>query len=269
MGLMTKLRVVFVLGAAVSWLAASAALAEEAGPRRQFDDFLLLPVRVHLLSSPDEAAVATTLTEQDIDRILAKINGIWSQAGVHFWLESLVREEAVAAKGFAEAEKLRPGTRLLALRPDPTKTDRALHLYYIKAMNSNGIYLGPAMFVKDTAELRSVPGGIDEPLPRVSSHEIGHALGLPHRQDTTNLMASGTTGTSLNSAEVDIARAKAKALTSVRTAASVLQEADEAWTAADMARARELYRRVANVSAADGPAAKEIGERIKQRIACQ
>lgn len=43
---------------------------------------------------------------------------------------------------------------------------------------------------------------LDEPLPRVTSHEIGHAFTLPHRQDTINLMASGTTGWSVNDAEV-------------------------------------------------------------------
>ncbi|MEI7821499.1 MAG: matrixin family metalloprotease, partial [Verrucomicrobiota bacterium] len=46
----------------------------------------------------------------------------------------------------------------------------------------------------------------DEPLPRVTSHEIGHALSLSHRQDRTNLMASGTTGFSLNDTEVKAAR---------------------------------------------------------------
>jgi hypothetical protein len=64
-----------------------------------------------------------------------------------------------------------------------------------------------AIFVKDTAALRPVKGGVDEPLPRVSSHEIGHAFGLPHRQDTINLMASGTTGWSVNDAEIEAVRA--------------------------------------------------------------
>jgi hypothetical protein len=72
----------------------------------------------------------------------------------------------------------------------------------------NGIYMGAdAIVVKDTAALRTVKGGVDEPIPRVTSHEIGHAFGLGHRQDTINLMASGTTGWSLNDAEIAGARA--------------------------------------------------------------
>src|SRR4029079_3336838 len=65
------------------------------------------------------------------------------------------------------------------------------------------------LFVKETARLNRVAGGIDEDLPRVSAHEMGHALGLDHRQDTFKLMASGTPGTILNAAEIATARATA------------------------------------------------------------
>ena len=46
----------------------------------QFNDYLLAPVRIHLLSAKDSPAIQTTLTESDITRILAKINGVWAQA---------------------------------------------------------------------------------------------------------------------------------------------------------------------------------------------
>lgn len=65
-------------------------------PRNQlpFEDYLLAPVRVHLLSAKESPAIQTTLAPDDIPRILKKVNGVWAQAGLHFYLESRVREEA-------------------------------------------------------------------------------------------------------------------------------------------------------------------------------
>ena len=77
---------------------------------------------------------------------------------------------------------------------------------YVKEVKPNGFFHAGLIVVKDTASLRPVEGGIDEPLPRVTSHEIGHALSLLHRQDRTNLRASGTTGFLLTDAEVKAAR---------------------------------------------------------------
>src|SRR5438034_8583953 len=166
-----------------------------------FNDYLLAPVRIHLLSAKDSPAIQTTLTEKDITRILGKMNGVWAKAGLHFYLESLVREEANVPEVSPQPGEPSGRRWLLGLRPSPSKATNTFHIYYLKQMSVNGIYFPEGIFVKDTASLGKVEGGIDEPLPRVSSHELGHAFGLPHRQDTTNLMASGTTGTGLNDEE--------------------------------------------------------------------
>ena len=55
-----------------------------------FDEYLLAPLRIHLLSATNVPAIQTTLTESDIARILKKINGIWSQAG-HLLLARIAR----------------------------------------------------------------------------------------------------------------------------------------------------------------------------------
>ncbi|MEO7318366.1 MAG: S9 family peptidase [Chthoniobacteraceae bacterium] len=167
-----------------------------------FDEWLIVPLRIHLLASQDTPALHTTLTEQDLARILPKMNRVWAQAGIKFQLESIVRESALPREN-ADAE-------IAARVPRESRCSTAFNVYYVKQLDVNGFYTPRGIFVKDTAALRPVEGGIDEPIPRVTSHELGHALSLPHRQDTTNLMASGTTGTLLNDAEIQQARTAAR-----------------------------------------------------------
>ena len=134
------------------------------------------------------------------------MNRVWGQAGIQFRVESVVHEAALPL-GNADVEKR---DELPARMPRESQSGTTFDIYYVKQLDVNGFYTPRGIFVKDTAALRPVEGGIDEPIPRVTSHELGHALSLPHRQDTTNLMASGTTGTLLNDAEIQQARVAAK-----------------------------------------------------------
>lgn len=169
---------------------------------------IVVPVRVHLVQSKATPAMHTTLVEADVRRIFGKVNMVWSQAGIHFEIESIVHTEAAALS--PEAEKKDEFVRVNSMIPKASLCATALNVFYVKEVRPNGFFHSGLIVVKDTASLKTVEGGIDEPLPRVTSHEIGHALTLSHRQDRTNLMASGTTGFSLNDAEIQAARAKAK-----------------------------------------------------------
>lgn len=184
-----------------------------------YDDFRIVPVRVHLLRSPKEDVLNTRLKDVDVRRIFAKANRIWNRAGIALDVESVVDEEAVA-DGFDAA---RGPEAWKAARPEASRAPGLLHVYYVHQLPTNGIYMGAdAILVKDAAALRRAKGGVDEPLPRVTSHEIGHALGLPHRQATINLMASGTTGWSLDDGEIGRARAWACMQDWIRTPADAL-----------------------------------------------
>src|SRR5205085_11620810 len=121
--------------------------------------------------------------------------------------DKAVDEEAVKKAFLAE----RNSRLFAAFIPGSTRKFDGFRVYYIEEFDVNGIYYGRReAMVKATARLNKVPGGIDEPLPRVTSHELGHGLDLPHRQNRTNLMQSGTTGTTLNTDEVKTARARAE-----------------------------------------------------------
>ena len=227
-----------------------------------FTEYRVVPVRVHLLRDTVTPAAATSLTTDDITRIFKKANSIWHTAGVELRVESVVTEKP-AGVGEYEHQAVLPIGALLALRPAETRPQGMFHVYYIGAMSPNGIFMRrDGIFVKESAALRKVPGGIDEPLPRVSAHELGHGMGLPHRQDTTNLMASGTTGTSLNAAEIEIVRQTLGRLTWVETPEACHKAADALFAAGKKAEALSRYRALLDLPV-DRKLAAEIALKVR------
>jgi predicted Zn-dependent protease len=216
--------------------------AQESTNGFAFGDFLLAPLRVHLLTATNEPAIHTTLTVKDTDRILGKVNRIWAQAGITFYLESLRVEAAVNTSNYVENAREDERATLLALRPKDSLATNCFHVFYLKQIRPNGIYFNAqGIFVKETANLRKVEGGLDEPIPRVTAHELGHALTLPHRQYITNLMSSGNNGTWLNEAEIKQTREAAGIFPWVQSAPEVLRKADALKSARKSAEARELF----------------------------
>ncbi len=231
-------------------------------PTFSFEEFYLAPLRVHLLQSKDVADIHCQLTEKDVQRILGKVNKIWTQAGIQFYLESLVIEDAVHQEEYKALNGAVPLEFHQRLRPEASKAEGMFHVYYVHSLSVNGVYLqADAIFVKDSARLREVEGGMDEPLPRVTAHELGHALSLPHRQDRVNLMASGTTGFSLNDVEIERARAKAKSLNWIRSVADVAQTANENFQMKNVQTAKKLYERLIAI-----PGESAVKELAKTRL---
>jgi len=168
----------------------------------------IIPVRIHLVHSDQDAAFTTTLTEVDIQRIMGKVNTIWAQANIRFAIESIGKTTAL--KPPSDSHSAMFGS-VVAAMPKDRLLEKGINIFYVKELTPNGFYSNGLIFVKDTARLTEVPGGLDEPIPRVTAHEIGHALSLQHRQEETNLMASGKSGFSLNEAEITATRVAAVA----------------------------------------------------------
>ena len=225
-----------------------------------YGEFVVVPLRVHVLTSKDLPEVDCHLTDADITRILGKVNGVWHKAGVHWGLESVVREPAEREEKFRLARDLGGDGNLSLFRllaPDESREFDGLHVYYIHKFAVNGVWLGGrSAFVQETAKLRPVDGGIDEPIPRVTAHELGHALGLPHRQDRTNLLASGTTGTLLNAQEVKVVREKAVKVPGAKTVADLKTAAEKA----EGETVRRLWTWLAEVP---GDGAEEAKKRLE------
>lgn len=208
------------------------------------DQFLILPLHVHILTATDHADIDCKLADSDIERIIGKANRVWAMAGIAFRIESLDHEPAENLDEFDAHKKVLESGGLglyRTLAPKESRAQPGLHVYYVHQLPVNGVYLGSNMcFVQETASLRKVEGGIDEPIPRVTSHEIGHALSLPHRQNTTNLMASGTTGTILNESEMQRSRAIAKKMPGVMTVAECEAAMNDAEKKGETQRAGRL-----------------------------
>jgi len=222
--------------------------AEIRAPQPEFKEYLVAPVRVHLLVTKGELNLTTTLGEKDITRIFGKVNRIWGHAGIHLPVEQLIKETAENPNAYRQNYKSRNLSWLLALRPKASRTESCFHIYYLKRFGVNGVYIGrDGMFVKDTARLRGVEGGVGEPIPRVTAHELGHAFTLKHRQSVTNLMASGTSGWTLNEAEIKKVRTAAGKMKWIRTAEEILKEADVLHKQGKKKEATALYRRIAGI----------------------
>ena len=105
-----------------------------------------------------------------------------------------------------------------------------------------------------TKRLGPIEGSIDEPIPRVTAHELGGVLGLKHRQDRAILLASDTTGTWLNAREAAHARERPWKLEGSASVAQLPESAKQATAKGDATRACRLWSWRAEIP---GPGAAE------------
>lgn len=180
-------------------LAAGLIAACDDGPTAPPDDqAFILDVRVHLLESAESPALTTTLTETEVETVFEGVNEVWSQAGIEWRIESVVREEAENGEAF---ERMLRGEAPFGFQgvadviPRANLAPGTWHVFLIRSLGGGlaGVYLPslPAVLQPELDPLgnRGLSGG----LVRILAHELGHALSLPHVPcvATGNLMVPG------------------------------------------------------------------------------
>lgn len=143
-----------------------------------FDQVYHIPLYVHLANSGRPV--------QEFAKVFAEINRIWlSQAGITFDIEVAWQEE---------------------------ESDDGVDMYFSPTIGGlNGYYDGELIQMSDHPRLHPAAHPSVSAAGRTAAHELGHALGLPHRQESDdNLMRSKSYGWQLNAEEIRIARDSAR-----------------------------------------------------------
>jgi hypothetical protein len=219
------------------------------------DQFVIVPLRVHILTSTELDLADCKLRDADITRIVRKLNSIWNQAGIHFGLESIVREQPAQTDRFRLIFELKKNEFELSdfaiLLPKPSRVFEGLQVFFFHELPFNGAYLGDdCAIVQERAALNEVKGGIDEPIPRVLGFAFGRALGLqPRREPRTSLLAPGTNGISLDTSEAEQARKVARTIKGTMTIVETRKAAADAQKAGQAQRARKLESWLGEISA--------------------
>ncbi len=65
-----------------------------------YDQFIVVPLRVHVLTSKELDLTDGRIADDEVEKAVLKINAIWSKAGIYFGLESIVREPAAQIDRF-------------------------------------------------------------------------------------------------------------------------------------------------------------------------
>ena len=166
-----------------------------------------IDISMYLLVNSADSTISTRRTEDELREILSGMNEIWSQADIHLDLRNVstvevprdVLGQAVRGDLRVFFQALGDGVQI----PQPS----TINAFYIRNVGGpNGInpFSSRAFFV------------IDEPSVhdrRVSSHEVGHILGLhPGLEDSGALMFSGTNGMKISAEEATVARYVAKGI---------------------------------------------------------
>jgi len=181
---------------------------------------------VHEAGAADGVGLSSRRTESELRAIATKADSIWAQADITF---DPIVVHTVDLPGDVVADLMAGDSRSFINESTPAfavPDPGAINGFYIPfAGGANGFTPrgSRVFFVADDSSVH------DE---RVTSHEIGHILGLSHNEDEPGrLMFGGTNGMVLSPTEIAMARATASGLPGATAVAGTDETADPAETA--------------------------------------
>jgi hypothetical protein len=147
------------------------------------------------------AALSSARTDEELHQILAGMNDIWSQANIQFEARYvgplIVPDDVLISIAHQDFDPFFEQVGETFEVPEPALIN-GFYANNIGGPNGINPYGSRVYFVTDQ------PSVFDH---RVSSHEVGHILGLPHVvTDRDHLLSPGTNGMLLEVQEIETAR---------------------------------------------------------------
>jgi len=190
-------------------LIATACSAAVVDPPDEADlDLITLPVSLYIVTNETAGGASSARSIDELQAVGTRVAEIWAQADIVMDI-TVVGTIAVPDDVIRDIDD-RDGRAFLSAaqqgRFDVPNTGLIAGFYVPSAGGANGFAppLTRVFFVTDEPTVH------DE---RVSSHEIGHLLGLHHvTDDRDRLMFSGTNGMALSAEEIAVARYAAQGI---------------------------------------------------------
>jgi hypothetical protein len=188
---------------ATACTSAGATVATQAGSTGE--ELIELSMSLYVVDDADggsSSPLSSRRSLPDVDGIADRMRAIWEEAGIELVIETIARieapEEVLVDLANGDTASFLASARSGAIAIPGPGTINGFYVADIGSANGMTPFRTRLFFVSDDP---SVP---DE---RVSSHEVGHILGLHHvLEDPGRLMFSGTEGTTLTETEATVAR---------------------------------------------------------------